>query len=174
MSRRQKEKDRLERVRQVKAGVKPYDLIKLTAFHEAGHAVFATLHGKPVEIVTIDPQKVLELTGRNCPGYTRYASQGLSNADYVLGLTAIGLTSEAMLVSGGVINRHEEDLQLLNGMIEGQMGLHGEDKDRELMRVRRRTQDFVVSNGAAITAVATALMERKTLTGAEIDHLLKR
>src|SRR5271166_946063 len=110
MSRRRKEKERLGRVRQHKAGVEPYDLLKLTAFHEAGHVVFATMHDNPVEIVTIDPQKVLELTGRDCPGYTRYTKSGLAPAEYVLDSTAVGLTSEALLVSGGVVNPHEEDI----------------------------------------------------------------
>jgi hypothetical protein len=38
--------------RQYKAGVKRYDLTRLTAFHEAGHVVFSTLHDNDVEIVT--------------------------------------------------------------------------------------------------------------------------
>lgn len=173
MSRRRKEKERLERVRRYKAGVEPYDLLKLTAFHEAGHVVFATLHDNPVEIVTVDPQKVLELTGRNCPGYTRYTKHGLGDADYVLGLTAVGLTSEAILVSGGVINPQEEDLQLIHDMLENKLGFHGEEKQREFIRMRLRIEEFVNINRAAITAVATSLMERKTLTGEEIDRVLK-
>ena len=68
MSRASKERERRERARQYKAGVKPYDLIRLTAFHEAGHVVFSTLNGNPVEIVTIDMHCVEELTGRKgCP-----------------------------------------------------------------------------------------------------------
>src|SRR5712692_8213054 len=124
MSRRRKEKDRLERVRQYKAGVEPFDLLKLTAFHEAGHVVFATLHDNPVEIVTIDPPKVLELTGRKCPGYTRYCKERVADVETVLDSTAVGLTSEAMLVSGGVINPQEEDLQIIDDMLENQLGLH--------------------------------------------------
>jgi hypothetical protein len=121
----------------------------------------------------IDPQKVLELTGRNCPGYTRYATQGFSNADYVLGLTAVGLTSEALLVSGGVISRDEEDLQIIDDMLEKQLGLHGEEKQREFIRMKLRVEEFVNTNHAAITAVAAALMERKTLTDEDINRVLK-
>jgi len=172
MSRSRKEKERLQRVRQFKAGVEPYSLEKLTAFHEAGHVVFAARHDHPVELVTIDRQKVLELTGRDCPGYTKYVEWGLRNADFVLGLTAVGLTSEAMLVSGGVINPHEEDLQLLKDMVE-KMTVHGLSPESEMLRVRVQTQDFVARNSAAITAVATALMDKKTLTGDEIDQVLK-
>jgi ATP-dependent Zn protease len=172
MSRNRKERERLERVRLHKAGLEPYDLLKLTAFHEAGHAVYATLHDNPVEIVTVDPQKVLELTGRNCPGYTRYSKWGLANADYVLDMTAVGLTAEATLVSGGVINPEEDDLQCIDDMLN-QMGLDGEEKQREFTRMRCRVQEFVEANRAAIVAVAEALMEKKTLTGADIDLVLK-
>lgn len=162
----------MERVRQHKAGVEPFDLLKLTAFHEAGHVVFATLHDNPVEIVTIDPQKVLELTGRNCPGYTRYTKKGLADAETVLDSTAVGLTSEALLVSGGVINPHEEDLQIIDDMLEKQLGLHGQEKQREFIRMKLRAEEFVNTNRAVITAVATALMERKTLTGEDINRVL--
>jgi ATP-dependent Zn protease len=151
--------------------VEPYDLLKLTAFHEAGHVVFAIRHDHPVEIVTIDPQRVLELSGRNCPGYTKYETWGLRNADFVLGLTAVGLTTEALLVSGGVINPEEEDLQIIHDML-GRLGLPGEETQRIFIRTRLRVEEFVNTNRAAITAVATALMAKKTLTGEEIDHVL--
>ncbi len=131
MSRARKERERKERARQYKAGLKPYDLTRLTAFHEAGHVVFSTFHGNPVEIVTIDMQRVEELTGRKgCPGYTRYTREGYADADTVLMMTAVGLASEAMLVSGGVINPREDDLSRLHDILENQMGLEGEAKNR--------------------------------------------
>jgi len=174
MSRARKERERKERARQYKAGLKPYDLTRLTAFHEAGHVVFSTLDGNPVEIVTIDMQRVEELTGRKgCPGYTKYTKEGYTDADTVLIMTAVGLTSEAMLVSGGVINPKEDDLSRLHDILENQMGLHGDAKNREFMRIRLLTQRFVENNRAAITSVAEALIERKTLTGEDIDHILK-
>jgi len=174
MSRASKERERRERARQYKAGVKPYDLIRLTAFHEAGHVVFSTLNGNPVEIVTIDMHCVEELTGRKgCPGYTRYTKEGYADADVVLMMTAVGLTSEAMLVSGGVINPKEDDVSLLHDILENQMGLHGHVKDREFVRIRMLTQQFVEDNRDAITAVAEVLIQRKTLTGNDIEQILK-
>jgi len=53
-----------------------------------------------------------------CPGYTRYTKEGYDEADSVLMMTAVGLTSEAMLVSGGVINPHEDDLRLIHEMLK--------------------------------------------------------
>ena len=136
MSRAKKERERKERVRLHKAGLKPYDITRLTAFHEAGHVVFSTLNGNPVEVVTIDMQKVEELTGQTgCPGYTQYTKQGLADADLVMMMTTVGLTAEAMLVSGGVINPNEDDLKMLNGMLDS-MGLHGEAWEREMYRIR--------------------------------------
>jgi ATP-dependent Zn protease len=175
MSRASKERERKERARQYKTGVKAHDLGRLTAFHEAGHVVFSTLNDNPVEIVTIDMQKVEELTGRaGCPGYTRYTKQGLGDADTVLMMTAVGLTSEAMLVSGGVINPAEDDLRLIDEMLENQLNLHGEAKKREFIRIRLLTQQFVQDHRDAITSVAEALIEKKTLTGANIEQIIKK
>lgn len=175
MSRASKERERKERARQYKAGLKAYDLTRLTAFHEAGHVVFSTLHDNPIEIATIEPQKVEELTGRKgCPGYTRYTKEGYGDAEIVLMMTAVGLTSEALLVSGGVINPKEDDLRLIHEMLEDQVGLHGEAKNREFIRIRLLTQQFVEDHRAAITSVAEALIERKTLTGEDIEQILKR
>ena len=173
MSRASKERERKERARQYKAGVKPYDLTRLTAFHEAGHVVCSILNGVGVEIVTIDPERVHELTGEECPGYTCYNRQGLADADTVLMMNAVGLTSEAMLVSGGVIDRKEDDLRRLDDILQNKMGLHGEEKDREMSRIKWLTQEFVSTNRAEIEAVAEALIERKTLTGDEIDRIIK-
>ena len=174
MSRASKERERRERARQYKAGLQPYDLTRLTAFHEAGHVVFSTLHGNAVEIVTVDMQRVEELTGRKgCPGYTRYTKEGYADADTVLMMTAVGLTSEAMLISGGVVNPYEDDLNRLHDILENQMGLHGQAKDREFLRIRLLTQQFVEDNRAAISVVAEALIQRKTLTSEDIEHILK-
>ena len=93
-------------------------------------------------------------------------------ADKVLVATAVGLTSEAMFVTSGVVNPAEEDIGLLNDLLENQLGLHGEDKEREFIRVRLLTQAFVEENRAAIKSVAEALIERKTLTGEEIKQVL--
>jgi len=175
MSRASKERERRERARQYKAGVKPYDLTRLTAFHEAGHVVFSTLHDNPVEVVTIDMQKVEELTSRKgCPGYTRYTKEGYGDADTVLMMTAVGLTSEATLVSGGVINPQEDDLRIIHDMLENKLGLHGDAKNREFIRIRLLTQQFVEDHRTAITSVAEALIQRKTLTGDDIKQVLNR
>ena len=178
MSRASKERERKERARQYKAGVQPYDLTTQTAYHEAGHVVFSTLHGPGVEIVTIDMQKVEELTGRKgCPGFTQYNEEGrLMEASKVLVATGVGLASEAMFVTGGMVNRAEEDIALLDDLLENQMGFHGAEKARQFARVQELTQAFIEENRAAIKSVAEALIERKTLTGKgkDINQLLKR
>jgi ATP-dependent Zn protease len=174
MSRASKERERQECARQHKAGVKRFDLTTQTAYHEAGHVVFSTLHGPGVEIVTIDPQKVEELTGRKgCPGYTQYNEEGrMMEADKVLVATAVGLTAEAMFVTGGVVNSAEDDISLLYDMLENQLGLHGEEKVREFDRIRLLTQVFVQEHRAVIETVAKALIERKTLTGEAVKQLV--
>jgi ATP-dependent Zn protease len=53
------------------------------------------------------------------------------------------------------------------------MGLHDQSKDHEFLRIRLLAQQFVEDNREAITAVAEALIDRKTLTGEESEDILK-
>jgi ATP-dependent Zn protease len=165
--RKKKEKERRELAKQ-------FELRKLTAFHEAGHVVIGERIGPGVEIVTIDPMRVKELTGQEFPGFTRYRESGPVEAKIVLCLTASGLTSEAMFVSGGVVNPNENDLARLNDLLENQLGLRGPEKEREFVRIRLMTQDLVSKYSTEINAVANALMERNTLTGEELQQILNQ
>jgi hypothetical protein len=153
-----------------------FDVTRQTAYHEAGHVVHSTLHGPGVEIVTIDMKKVEELTGRTgCPGLTRYNEKGRKmEARKVLVATAVGLASEAMFVTDGRVNPEEEDIALLNGLLENDFGLHGAEKARAFMEVQELTQTFIEENREAITSVAEALIEKKTLTGADIEQIVKK
>lgn len=178
MSRWKKEQARKDRIRQYQLSkLTPEQRTKLTrqtAFHEAGHVVFGTLRGPGVEIVTIDPERVRQLTGQTFPGYTLYKEAGAGYADDVLGLTIAGLTSEATFVTGGTVDPMEDDLSRLDDLLENQLNIHGEEKAREMVRIRFLVQQFTMENRAAIEAIANALMEQKTLTEAEIDQLLNR
>jgi ATP-dependent Zn protease len=59
-------------------------------------------------------------------------------------------------------------------LLENQLNLHGDAKARETIRIRLLVQQFTMENRAAIETVANALIERKTLTKAEINELVKR
>jgi ATP-dependent Zn protease len=163
--RNKKDKERKERARQ-------YQVARLVAFHEAGHVAFAMLNGIGIEIVTIDPQRVKELTGQQYPGYTRYNESGLAEADLILCLTAHGLTSEAMFVSGGVVSTEEDDLRCITEMLENQLGLRGPAKQRELDRIRLLTQQFMSNNRSTVKAIAKALMERRSMSGEDVQNVL--
>lgn len=63
-------------------------------------------------------------------------------------------------------------LQMIHDML-GKLMLPSEEKQREFIRLCLRVEEFVNTNRGAITAVTAALMEKKTLTGQEIDHVLK-
>ena len=136
----------------------------------------STLHGAGVEIVTIDMKKVEELTGRTgCPGLTRYNEKGREmEASKVLVATAVGLGSEATFVTGGRVNPEEEDIALLNDLLENELGLHGAEKARAFMEVQELTQTFIEENRKAIASVAEALIEKKTLTSADIEQIVKK
>ena len=88
-------------------------------------------------IVTIDMTKHAELTGRTgCPGLTRYNEKCREmEASKVLVATAVGLASEATFVTGGRVNPKEEDIALLNGLLENELGLHGVEKARAFIEV---------------------------------------
>ena len=163
--RKKKERERRERAQQ-------YAISRATAYHEAGHVVFAALKGMGVEVVTIDPQRVKELTGSEFPGYTRYVQTGLAEADIVLCSTAVGLTSEALFVTGGRVSGQEDDIRRLDEILEQQMGLQGLEKHRELDRIRLLTQQFVTDNRSAIETIAKALLEKKTLSGDDVRRAL--
>ena len=150
-----------------------FDQQKVNAYHEAGHAVFGELLGSGVEITTIDPQKVLELTGRECPGYTRYAGPDGQKAELItiMCLTLAGLTSEATYATNGIISPKEDDLQQAEAVLD-QAGLHGPAKEQEYLRYRVVTQEMVKKYRAEIEIVGNALAERKTLTGEDVRSLV--
>jgi hypothetical protein len=83
------------------------------------------------------------------PGYTRYKVGGDGDADTVLTMTTVGLTSEAMLDSGSVVNPHEDDLRRFDEILENQVNLHGEEKRCEMFRIRLLAQEFVTTNRPA-------------------------
>jgi len=58
--------------------------------------------------------------------------------------------------------------------LENKLGLHGDAKNREFIRIRLLTQQFVEDHRTAITSVAEALIQRKTLTGDDIKQVLNR
>ena len=143
---------------------------KWTAYHEAGHTVHAVKHGLGVEMVTIDPARVKELTGHSGVGYTQYKNVGLGHAEDVLRQQVVGMTSEAY-VRDGQISGCQDDLQTLDAMF-AQLNLVGLEKERTLTRIKLQAQEFVQDSWAAIKAVADALVEHQTLVDSEVDEII--
>jgi ATP-dependent Zn protease len=165
-----KEKESSKPKLQFKSG---FDQEKVNAYHEAGHAVFGELIGPGVEITTIDPHKVVELTGRECPGYTRCAGPDGQKADFItiMCMTLAGLTSEATYATNGMISPKEDDLQQAEAVLD-QAGLSGPAREQEYLRCRMVTQEMVKKYRAEIEIVGNALADRKTLTGADVRSLV--
>ena len=61
----------------------------------------------------LPPQDYLVLLHAELSLFTdgRHMKEGYTDADSALMMTAVGLTSEALLVSGGVINPNKDDLR---------------------------------------------------------------
>jgi hypothetical protein len=141
---------------------------KANAYHEAGHAVFGSLVGPGVEITTIDPERVKELTGYDRPGYTRYVeSNEASDLATCMVLTYCGLTSEAAFATNGMVSGREDDIAVGESYLD-KAGLQGDEREHERKRFRLITQGMVEKYKREIQAVTDALMDRKTLTGAEV------
>lgn len=171
---KEKEAKAKEEASKPKLEFKPgFDQEKVNAYHEAGHAVFGELLGPGVEVTTIDPQRVIDLTGRECPAYTRYAGPEGQKGEFmtIMCLTLAGLTSEAMYATNGMISPKEDDLQRAEALLD-QRGLHGPAREQEFMRCRVVTQEMVKKYRAEIEIVGNALAERKTLTGEEVRSLI--
>jgi hypothetical protein len=142
---------------------------RVTAFHEAGHAVLALYLGRPVQRVTIQPNAMRLGLCEFKPG------KGKAVKDW--------LETEALLMLGGLVAeaRHTgrvceasamHDLRAVRALIGGRA--HG---DRQAERLERRFLDKVEhildQPGVwdAVTRIADELLARITISGRAATHL---
>jgi len=142
--------------------------LKHTAYHEAGHAVMALRLGYEVRKVTIvRRQGVLgkaEIRNRTSPDDIR--------------IDLAGALAEAL------VNPNDEQIQL--GALSDwrnvrrstrefvALGFIGDQEgDILIEELLQETRALVRRDKAAITKVAEALLEHKTLTGDDVKHIVK-
>jgi ATP-dependent Zn protease len=190
--------------------------IRATAYHEAGHAVAATILGTGLVSVDIKGHSDLETmplsqlfsmtaqAKRGYLGFTRYLSDEdaldqqrriLKDPDLCRRLIIVasaGPSAEAAVLrddekQGG----YEEDTDriyglaaiaccggelLASGRIESRMSESGKefsDINALMDECFWRTEIFLKEHWAAVKAVAMALLERKSLTGAEVAKIVE-
>jgi hypothetical protein len=161
--------------------------LKATAFHEAGHAVAALALGFSVKVATIEPGSDPE-TGRPSSGHIEYDPQEiLRGAEQDVRRLAVetlikrqaivsfaGPAAQAIARPGtriraGAIGDHEH--------IARTIGLLCRDMESEKALRRwceNEARGLVKARWSHIEAVALALLERRTLAGANVAEIVAR
>ena len=152
------------------------DAIRLTAFHEAGHAVMAELCGRQVTEVEIvgDPEhtgSVHSLAFPPDPGEGDTSDADIEDIERRLKIILAGTVAEAMVTGREEWDETSEDLDAavrlamrLVDDCEGVLPLLADTKADVEHNLRARWP--------AVEAVAEALIARKSLTGTEVRKLL--
>jgi ATP-dependent Zn protease len=152
------------------------DHVRLTAYHEAGHAVMAVLCGQHVTEVEI----VGDAEHSGSVQSLRFAEEDASEVDPSIAsapterrllCTAAGMVAEAM-VSGR--RGWDESCEDLDAAVRLAMQVVG-DCERVipyLESVREHTEDLLEKNWPAVEALARALMDRGRMSGDEVRRLL--
>jgi hypothetical protein len=158
--------------------------LKATAYHEAGHAVACDRLGFKIKRVTIVrkkgeylgacPVKHLRLHQADVVGRRACCKQLGRYHDYIVSIFAGGEAQRRFCARSLTRFSTSTDYEIVNGFL---FGLHSGRK-KEIFHVfrylRARAQSFVSypSNWRIIQDLATALLERKTLTGEEAKAVL--
>ena len=152
------------------------DPVRLTAYHEAGHAVMAQLCGRQITEVEIVGDE--DLTGS--VQSLRFADEDPSEHDPAvptapverrLLCTAAGMVAESMVSGRRDWDEACEDLDLAVGLAMKVV----DDCERVipfLEIVREHTEDLLRRNWGAVEALADALIEHRSLSGEEVRQLL--
>ena len=147
-----------------------------TAYHEAGHAVMALALGRPVQKVTITPANLQ--TGGIRLGAVKF-KKGRSKPskdwleDEVLILLA-GMVAESHLTDHYCDMGASQDLRVVRRLLESRA-----NNEKQLEKLERRMLDKTEhlladeSHAKAIELIAKELIEKETISGRAVQHLLK-
>lgn len=174
MEAKAKEASKPKEPSKLKMQFKPgFDQEKVTAYHEAGHAVVGALEGPGTEITTIEPEKVLALSDRPAVGITNYLGIGKVrvSVETYLSLALAGITSEALYATNGTISPKEDDIVFANEILD-KAGFQGPKKEMKFLEARIRTEALIKKYEKEIQIVGDTLNERKTLNAEDIRELL--
>ena len=143
--------------------------LRLTAYHEAGHAVLALLHGRPVEQVTIRGTRFFLGKCEMDRGRFGPRQDELEAAMLIL---LGGMAAEARLRGVYELNGAAQDLRELR-----KLSLRRAANDRQAERLERRLLNKVealldeVAIWQAVEKIAAELLARETISGRAARHL---
>jgi ATP-dependent Zn protease len=149
---------------------------RLTAYHEAGHAVMAQLCGQQiteVEIVGDDNHagSVRSLRFAEEHGSNRDPAIPTAPVERRLLCTAAGMVAESMISGESAWNEGCEDLDAAVGLAMQVVG----DCERVLPYleiVREHTEGLLRSNWPAVELLAETLLRERRMSGEEVRRLL--
>jgi ATP-dependent Zn protease len=154
------------------------DAIRLTAFHEAGHAVMAELCGRQVTEVEIvgDPEhtgSVHSLAFPPDPGEGDTSDAEIEDIERQLKIVLSGEVAEAMVTGREEWDETNKDLdaavRLAMRMVDD-----CEEVLPLLSEIRSEVERGLRAHWPAVEALVHELIERKSLTGTEVRRLLTR
>lgn len=152
------------------------DRLRLTAYHEAGHAVMAQLCGQHITEVEIIGDEELSGSVQSL----RFAEEQATEQDQSIPTAPIerrllcivaGMVAEALISGQRTWDEGAEDLDVAVRLAMQVVG----DCERVLpflQVVQEHTEDLLRRNWPAVEALAGVLMERRRLTGEEVRRLL--
>jgi hypothetical protein len=161
--------------------------LRRVALHEAGHCVVAIAHGRRIRSVTVVAgsdyagKMSEEETPEMMKALLDFLSGGRAPAEveacarkHVVGYMA-GTVSEWLMCprESWTSDRHRtasSDLKLARLFATA---IAGDDSEALLSAAREEARDILAANRHLVSAIADALIERGTLTGAEIEIILK-
>jgi hypothetical protein len=156
--------DKVDRAAQVDAAER-----RVTAFHEAGHAVVAMYLGRPVQRVTIQPNAIRLGLCEFKPGRGKAVKDWLeAEAIVMLG----GLAAEARHTGQVCEEAALHDLRAVRALIAGR-ALGDRQADRLERRFLDKTDHILDQPGLwdAVTRIADELLLRTTISGRAAAHI---
>jgi succinylglutamate desuccinylase len=166
------------------------EIVRLAAFHEAGHAVVATALGVGVEYLSIDPRvirehKAIRQANANVIGFvshprTRWSrdeARRLGQAQHRVMVCYAGAIAEKMAASrkwaAHIEKCAEEDRKAAHSYARLVAESHA-SRELLLAYLEGRAREIVEEEWCAVAAVAKALHFCSTLTGKDVEFLRRQ
>lgn len=145
---------------------------RMTAIHEAGHAVVAWVLGIKFSKITIEPEGYVR-SNENLAGYVHFPSTTLRDRD--LTHTLAGGIAEQRF-TGSDLTAYEDRLGADRETIAEAQALHDDspaEQAKRLFKETRQARRMVEEHWATIETLANVLVERKCLTGREATAVIR-
>jgi ATP-dependent Zn protease len=139
------------------------DRANSTAQHEAGHALVGLLLGLTPRSISIEP-------GSGSDGRTTWAEVSESHGAFENIIVRVA-GSEAEKMFGSADEGHESDLKLARGIAEW-IDSDDDDIDDVIERAHGCACRILKANFAALTSLAVALLDKRTLDRSEIEEII--